>query len=163
LAQMFDVEPRIAMLSFSNFGSVRNERSTKVRRATELVRTWRPELEIEGEMHADVALLPDVSRVLYPFNRLGGKANVLIFPSLESGNIAQKLAQCAGAQSTIGPILVGLNHSVNILSPYASANDILLTAAITAMMAGRDQAGAEIADDDGGDALRLARIRQQLR
>ncbi|MEM7201438.1 MAG: NADP-dependent malic enzyme [Planctomycetota bacterium] len=135
LALRFDVVPRVAMLSFSNFGSVRNGRSDKVRRATELVRTWRPELDVEGEIHADVALLPDVAKSLYPFSRMGGKANVLVFPSLEAGNIAQKVAQCAGAEATIGPILVGLNRSVNILSPYAGVTDVVLTCAITAMMA----------------------------
>ena len=106
-ATSFDLEPRVAMLSFSNFGSVQNRRSDKVRRATELVRTWRPDLDVEGEMHADVAMLPDVAKQLYPFSRLGGKANVLVFPSLEAGNIAQKVAQCAGAGATVGPILVG--------------------------------------------------------
>ena len=78
------------MLSFSNFGSVPHERATKVRKATDFVRNWRPDLAVEGEMHADIALLPQHSKTLFPFSRLAGKANVLIFPSLESGNIAQK-------------------------------------------------------------------------
>jgi hypothetical protein len=81
-AACFDLVPRVAMLSFSNFGSVRGPRADKVRRATELVRTWRPALDVEGEIHADVALLPQVARTLYPFSRLRGTANVLIFPSL---------------------------------------------------------------------------------
>jgi malate dehydrogenase (oxaloacetate-decarboxylating)(NADP+) len=131
----FDIEPRVAMLSFSNFGSVRNERSEKVRRATELVRTWRPDLMVEGEIHADVALMPEVREHLYPFARLVGRANVLVFPSLEAGNIAQKVMQCAGAQATVGPILVGLNHPVNIVAPYAGVADVVMTAALTAMLA----------------------------
>ena len=135
LVTVFDLEPRIAMLSFSNFGSVRNERSAKVRRAVDLVRTWRPDLMIDGELHADVALMPEVRKSLYPFARLVGRANVLVFPSLEAGNIAQKVMQCAGAQATVGPILVGLNHSVSILPPYAGVSDIVMSAALTAMLA----------------------------
>ena len=110
-------------------------------------------------MHADVALLPDVAVELYPFSRLGGKANVLVFPSLESGNIAQKVAQCSRTGATVGPILVGLNRSANILSPYASVTDIVLTTAITAMRAGARTDEFDD-DDDGADLLRLARIRQ---
>ncbi len=158
VARCFDVTPRVAMLSFSNFGSVRNERSQKVVRAVDLLRTWRPELEVDGELHADTALMPDMAKSLYPFSRLSGKANVLVFPSLEAGNIAQKIAQCAGAEASIGPILVGLNRAVNIVSPYASVTDIVLTAAITAMMAAQGEGDVPI--DDGGDVLRLARIRQ---
>ena len=145
------------MLSFSNFGSVPNPRSEKVLRATELVRQRRPDLEVEGEMHADVALMPDQVRSIYPFNRLTAKANVLIFPSLESGNIAQKVAQCAGAQATIGPILVGLARPVNILSPYASVSEILTTAAITAMLASARSA-TEVSDGSDRDLARLVHI-----
>ena len=155
LAIAFNVTPRIAMTSFSNFGSVRNERSEKVRRATEIVRTWRPDLRIEGEVHVDVALMPDVTTRMYPFSKLGGRANVLVFPSLEAGNIAQKVAQCFGADATIGPLLVGLDHSVNIVGPYATVTDIVLTTAITAMMA----ANRQDADAEPEDAsLRLARF-----
>ena len=156
LAKNFDLQPRIAMLSFSNFGSVPDGRSEKVQRATELVRTWRPDLQVEGEMHADIALLPEAANALYPFSRITGKANVLIFPSLEAGNIAQKVAQCAGAQATVGPILVGLGRPVNILSPYASVNEIVLATAITAMLAST-RAKGEPAEPEGHDLLRLAR------
>ncbi len=146
LAAQFDVKPRIAMVSFSNFGSVHNDRSEKVRRATDFVRRWRPDLEVEGEMHADIALMPDESKQLFPFNTLTGKANVLIFPSLEAGNIAQKVAQCFGSEATVGPILVGMAKPVSILAPYASVTDIVTNAAITAMLAGRQDAAS--ADDD---------------
>ena len=105
-----------------------------MRLATELVRTWRPDLEVEGEIHADIALMPAESRALFPFNRLTDEANVLVFPSLESANIAQKVAQCSAAQATVGPILVGLNLPVNILPPYAGVSEIVMTAAITAMI-----------------------------
>ncbi len=133
-AKGFDQHPRIAMLSFSNFGSVPHERSAKVRRATELVRSWRPDLEVEGEMHADTALMPDVAAAHFPFSQLRGRANVLIFPSLESGNIAQKIAQYAGAEGNIGPILMGLNHPAYIVPQYCSVRELLLAASITAMM-----------------------------
>jgi len=158
LAAEFGVTPRIAMLSFSNFGSVRNERSDKVRRATDFVRRWRPDLEVEGEVHADIALVPKHCQELYPFSRLTGRANVLVFPSLESGNIAQKVAQCTGAEAAIGPLLVGLNQPVNILAPYAGIREIVLTAAITAMQAGRQMIAAERSEYD---LLRLAKRRSQ--
>jgi malate dehydrogenase (oxaloacetate-decarboxylating)(NADP+) len=154
LASVFDIEPRIAMLSFSNFGSVRNERSDKVRRATDLVRTWRPELMVEGELHADVALMPEVRGHLYPFARLAGRANVLVFPSLEAGNIAQKVMQCAGAQASVGPVLVGLNHPVNIVAPYAGVADLVMATAMTAMLA---KAPAQ-ERDAGAELLRLQRL-----
>ncbi len=156
LASEFGVDPRVAMLSFSNFGSVRNERSDKVRRATEFVRRWRPDLEVEGEIHADIALVPEHCQQLYPFSKLSGRANVLIFPSLESGNVAQKVAQCTGADAAIGPFLVGLDRPVNILAPYAGVREIVLTAAITAMQAGRQDLTS---DQSEYDLLRLARHR----
>ncbi|MEZ5965745.1 MAG: NADP-dependent malic enzyme [Planctomycetota bacterium] len=147
----FDIEPRVAMLSFSNFGSVRNQRSDKVRRATELVRTWRPDLVVEGEIHADVALMPEMREHLYPFARMTGRANVLVFPSLEAGNIAQKVMQCAGAQATVGPVLVGLNHPVNIVAPYASVADLVMATAMTAMLAKAPSRSLDVTD-----LLRLA-------
>jgi malate dehydrogenase (oxaloacetate-decarboxylating)(NADP+) len=157
LAAEFGVTPRIAMLSFSNFGSVRNDRSERVRRAVELVMDRRPELEVDGEMHADTALLPQHARELAPFIRLSGKANVLVFPSLESGNIAQKIAQCTAADATIGPILIGLGRAANILPPYASVTEIVMTAAITAMLAGRhDPESTEVPVD-------LAELAQRAR
>ncbi len=154
LAQQFGVTPRVAMLSFSNFGSVAHESATRMRRAMEFVSSWRPDLEVEGEMHADIALMPEHSKDLYPFSRLTGQANVLVFPSLEAGNIAQKIALCAGAEVSIGPILVGLNRSANILAPYATVGEIVMTAAITAMLAGADKSQA---DPQELDRLRLAR------
>jgi malate dehydrogenase (oxaloacetate-decarboxylating)(NADP+) len=157
LAQSFGVEPRIAMLSFSNFGSVRHERSDRVRLAAEFVRTWRPDLEVEGEMHADTALMPELHASLYPFARLTGKANVLVFPSLEAGNIAQKIVQCSGAQATVGPVLVGLDRPVNIVLPYASASDLVMATALSAMLA--EPAPPEMAAGD--DLLRLVRARGQ--
>jgi malate dehydrogenase (oxaloacetate-decarboxylating)(NADP+) len=157
LCESFDQQPRVAMISFSNFGSVPGDRAGKVRQAVELVRTWRPDLEVEGEMHADAALFPGHLQTFHPFARLTGKANVLVFPSLEAGNVAQKVAHCSGAQACIGPILVGLEKPVNIVSHYASVSEIVMTTAITAMMAAARASEAPGKGEDG-DLLRIARL-----
>jgi len=154
LARSFGVEPRVGMISFSNFGSVRHPRSEKVRRATELVRQWRPELEVDGEIHADVALFVDESRARFPFLDLSARANVLVFPSLEGGNIAQKVAHFAGAQAAIGPILVGLSRPANVVSPLSGVSDVVLSAAITAMMAA-DRRRSRAAELDATAATKL--------
>jgi len=162
LAKSFDEDPRIAMLSFSNFGSVNSPHAEKVRKATELVRTWRPDLEVEGEMHADAAILHEQTAEHHPFSRLTGRANVLVFPSLEAGNIAQKIAACAGGQASVGPILVGMNRPVSILSPYSSARDIVISTAITAMMASA-RTSEFLGDQSGDDLLRIARLVEETK
>ncbi|MBI4905930.1 MAG: phosphate acetyltransferase [Acidobacteria bacterium] len=125
-----DVEPRIAMLSFSNFGSTRHPLSDKVRRAVELVNRRQPELIIEGEMQADTAVTPDILKETYPFSRLKEGANVLIFPNLESGNIAYKLLMRIGGADAIGPILMGLSKPVHVLQRGCEVSDIVNVAAI---------------------------------
>ena len=95
-ARRFDLEPRVAMLSFSNFGSTRHPLSDRVRRAVELVRMRAPTLMIDGEMQADTAVVPQILNETYPFSTLKRGANVLIFPNLEAGNIAYKLLQRIG-------------------------------------------------------------------
>jgi malate dehydrogenase (oxaloacetate-decarboxylating)(NADP+) len=157
LAKSFDEDPRIAMLSFSNFGSVNGEHAERVRKATELVRTWRPDLEVEGEMHADAAMMHEQTREYHPFSRLTKRANVLVFPSLEAGNIAQKIVACAGGQASVGPILVGLNRPVSILSPYSGVRDIVMSTAITAMMASASDSESP-EDRRDVDLLRIARL-----
>lgn len=129
--RFFDLEPRIAMLSYSNFGSSNTEGPNKVARATKILHEQNPELIVEGEMQANIALNPELQKELYPFSKLGEKgANTLIFPTLESSNIAYKLIQSVSNVETIGPILVGAAKPVHILQMGSSVRDIVNMAAI---------------------------------
>ena len=129
-ARRFDTEPRVAMLSFSNFGSTRHPQCEKMRRATELVKQRAPSLMIEGEMMADTALSPEVIERDYPFSSLKGSANVLIFPDLNSANIAYKLLMKVGGAEAIGPLLMGMSKPVYVLQRGAEVEDIVHIAAI---------------------------------
>jgi malate dehydrogenase (oxaloacetate-decarboxylating)(NADP+) len=129
-ARRFNQEPRVAMLSFSNFGSTRHALADKVRRAVELVRQKAPGLMIDGEMQADTAVTPHIIEETYPFSTLKGGANVLIFPNLESGNIAYKLLQRVGGAELIGPLLTGLSRPVHVLQRGSEVNDIVHVAAV---------------------------------
>lgn len=129
------VEPRVAMLSFSNFGSNDHFHANKVRHATEIVRSKMPGLCIDGEMQADTAVIPEISAENFPFNQVPGNANVLIFPDLQSGNISYKLMQRIGEAELIGPILIGMNKPVLVLQRGCDVNDVVNMAAITAMEA----------------------------
>jgi len=126
----FDVEPRIAMLSFSNFGSTKHPLAEKVRAATELVHRIDPDLVVDGEMQADTAVTPEIIEQTYPFSKLHGAANVLVFPNLESGNIAYKLLMRIGGADAIGPILMGPSKPVHVLQRGCEVNDIVNMAAI---------------------------------
>jgi malate dehydrogenase (oxaloacetate-decarboxylating)(NADP+) len=130
MARGFDVEPRVAMLSFSNFGSTRHPLAEKVRRATEIVRERMPNLMIDGEMQADTAVVPDIIEGTYPFSSLKGGANVLVFPNLEAGNIAYKLLMRIGGCEAIGPILMGLTKPVHVLQRDCEVSEIVNMAAI---------------------------------
>ncbi|HWR51166.1 MAG TPA: NADP-dependent malic enzyme [Bryobacteraceae bacterium] len=130
MARRFNVEPRVAMLSFSNFGSTRHPLSEKVRRAVEIARSREPGLLIDGEMQADTAVVPEILEETYPFSTLKGGANVLIFPNLESANIAYKLLARLGGAEVIGPILTGTSKPVHVLQRGAEVNDIVNVAAI---------------------------------
>jgi malate dehydrogenase (oxaloacetate-decarboxylating)(NADP+) len=130
MARRFDVEPRVALLSFSNFGSTAHSLSAKVRRAVELVKQRAPGLTVDGEMQADTAVVPEIIEETYPFSPLRGGANVLIFPNLEAGNIAYKLLSRIGGAEAIGPILMGLSKPVHVLQRGAEVNDIVNMAAI---------------------------------
>jgi malate dehydrogenase (oxaloacetate-decarboxylating)(NADP+) len=124
VARQFDVEPRVAMLSFSNFGSTRHPQVDKVQRATELVKSQQPGLQIDGEMQADVAVVPDLMRRHYPFSAIED-ANVLVFPELASANTAYKLLHRLGGAEAIGPILVGMGKPIHVLETGAEVVDIV--------------------------------------
>ena len=134
-ARSFDVEPRVAMLSFSNFGSTRHPLSDKVRRATELARARAPWLTLDGEMQADTAVTPELLESTYPFSSLKNGANVLICPNLESGNIAYKLLMRLGGCEAIGPILSGFAKPVHVLQRGSEVSEIVHVAAIAAVEA----------------------------
>lgn len=137
-AERFKITPKIAMLSFSTHGSAKHPAASKVAEATALIKDRRPDLIIDGEMQIDAALVPEVAAKKYPNSSIAGDANVLIFPDLNSGNIAYKLVQrLAGAQA-IGPILQGLKKPVNDLSRGCSVQDIVNLAAITSLEASND-------------------------
>jgi malate dehydrogenase (oxaloacetate-decarboxylating)(NADP+) len=129
---MFE-EPKVAMLSFSNFGSNNHPLAQKSRRAVEIVRQKMPSLIIDGEMQADAAVDPEISKESFPFNQVPGDANILIFPDLQSGNIAYKLMAKMGGAEMIGPILVGMKKPVHVLQLGADVNDVVNVAAIAAM------------------------------
>ncbi len=120
-----DVVPRIAMLSFSNFGSTQHPLTEKVRRATEIIKQKDPSLIVDGEMMADTAMSSEMLNELYPFSRLKEPANILICPDLTSANIAYKLLSRVGGASAIGPILIGIRKPVYLLTPGVEVNDIV--------------------------------------
>jgi malate dehydrogenase (oxaloacetate-decarboxylating)(NADP+) len=130
LARDFDVEPRVAMLSFSNFGSTQHPLAEKMRRATELVMEKNPHLMVDGEMMADTALVPEILAEEYGFSKLKGPATVLVFPDLEAANIAYKLMMRIGGGEALGPILRGLSKSVHVLPRGATVEEIVNMAAI---------------------------------
>jgi malate dehydrogenase (oxaloacetate-decarboxylating)(NADP+) len=130
IVKTFGIVPRIAMLSFSNFGSVRRPETEKMARAAQLLRERDPSLEVDGEMQADTALDPIMMREDYPHSALHDEANVLIFPNLAAGNIAYKLLMHLGGATAIGPILVGMRRPVHVLERGADVQDIVNMAAV---------------------------------
>jgi malate dehydrogenase (oxaloacetate-decarboxylating)(NADP+) len=127
------IEPRVALLSFSNFGSVKHPTVDKVRRAVELLHEREPSLQADGEMQADTAVVEQILTGRYPFARLRGAANVLICPNLDAANIAYKLLDRLGGAQAIGPILVGMAQPVHVLQRGSDVNDIVNMAIIAAV------------------------------
>jgi malate dehydrogenase (oxaloacetate-decarboxylating)(NADP+) len=130
LVRTFGIEPHVAMLSFSNFGSVQHAETKKVARAVELLRSRNPSLMVDGEMQADTAVDERKLKTMYPFSTLTERANVLIFPNLSAGNIAYKLLDHLGGATAIGPILVGMRLPVHVLEEGAEVQDIVNMAAV---------------------------------
>ncbi|MDL5024468.1 phosphate acetyltransferase [Bacillus velezensis] len=134
-AQMFDIDPRVAMLSFSTKGSAKSDETDKVAEAVKIAKEKAPELTLDGEFQFDAAFVPSVAEKKAPDSDIKGDANVFVFPSLEAGNIGYKIAQRLGGFEAVGPILQGLNMPVNDLSRGCNAEDVYNLALITAAQA----------------------------
>jgi malate dehydrogenase (oxaloacetate-decarboxylating)(NADP+) len=138
-ARRLEIEPRVAFLSFSNFGSTPHPLSNKVRQAVELTKSRRPDLAVDGEMQADTAVVADIIESRYPFSSVRD-ANVLVFPSLESANIAYKLLANLGKAKAIGPILLGMGAPVHVLQTGDDVNAIVQIASVAVMdVMGREE------------------------
>ena len=131
--QRLGIEPRVALLSFSNFGSVRHPAADKVQRAVALLHEREPTLQADGEVQADTAVVERILMKTYPFSKLKGTANVLIFPNLDAANISYKLLDRIGGADAIGPILVGMAQPVHVLQRGSDVNDIVNMAVIAAV------------------------------
>ncbi len=131
-AKMFDIDPKVAMLSFSTKGSAKSSETEKVVEAVRIAKELDPNLTLDGEFQFDAAFVPSVAKKKAPDSEIQGDANVFIFPSLEAGNIGYKIAQRLGNFEAVGPILQGLNQPVNDLSRGCNAEDVYKLALITA-------------------------------
>src|SRR5687767_8341413 len=161
ITRTLGIEPKIAMLSFSNFGSVRHPETEKVARAVQLIRERDPSLIVDGEMQADTAVAPQILRRDYPFSALKEKANVLIFPNLSAGNIAYKLLNHLGGATAIGPILVGMRRPVHVLERGADVQDIVNMSAVAVVDAQereRGRSASSFAADGSSTMTELSRL-----
>ncbi len=160
LVTNFGQVPKVAMLSFSNFGSVKHPQAQKMADAVKILRERRPQLVVDGEMQADTAFSEEILSSRYPFSRLKDAANVLIFPNLSAGNIAYKLLTQLGGATAIGPILVGMAHPVHVLEQGADVQEIVNMAAVAVIDAQwRVRASAEAARVTTGEFETVAATR----
>jgi len=141
VARDLDIEPRVALLSFSNFGSAPHPASAKVRRAREILAGRCPDLLADGEMQADTAIDPAIAEEFFPFSRIRGDATVLLFPDLASGNIAYKLLRKLGGAHTVGPILAGMKLPIHVLQKGCEVEEVVSIAALAAIDAERHPHG----------------------
>jgi malate dehydrogenase (oxaloacetate-decarboxylating)(NADP+) len=137
VARAFNIEPKIAFLSFSNFGSARYPESDKMAEAVRLLKEAAPDLEVDGEMQGSTALLPSIREKFFEFSELKGEANVLIFPNLSAGSISYQLVKTLGDMTAVGPILMGLSKPVHVLHRSLDVNEIVDMAAIAVVDAQR--------------------------
>lgn len=140
--RQFDIEPKVAMLSFSNFGSTIHPLTLKVKKATALVKQQAPDLVVDGEIQANVALDPELTEAQYPFSMLKGDANIFIFPDLQSGNISYKLLNKLGGAEAVGPILVGMKKPIHVLQRGDDVAEIVNMAAVAVVDA--QEAGNQV-------------------
>lgn len=134
-AKVLDIAPRVALLSYSTKGSAKGKSIEKIEEALQLVKQMAPDLPIDGELQVDAAIVPEVAKIKYPNSAVGGQANVLIFPNLESGNISYKLVQRLGEARALGPLILGLKKPCSDLSRGCFVEDIVDCVAVTAIRA----------------------------
>lgn len=134
-SQVLDLTPRIALLSYSTKGSAQGKSVEKITEALGLLKEMAPDLLVDGEMQVDAAIVPEVAKIKYPDSPIGGRANILIFPDLEAGNISYKIVQRLANARALGPLLLGLNKPCSDLSRGCSVEDVVDCVAVTAIRA----------------------------
>ncbi|MEM7748473.1 MAG: NADP-dependent malic enzyme [Pseudomonadota bacterium] len=141
----FGIEPKVALVSHSNFGTSNEASARKMREVLAALHDWAPELEVEGEMHADAALSPFIREEIFPNSKLTGRANLLIMPTLDAANIAFELLRVATKSITLGPMLLGAGRPVHIVTPSATVRNLLNMSAIAVVDSIRESAEVELA------------------